>query len=99
MEQILQFVKPELLALIPVLYFIGTGLKKANWLSDKMIPVCLGVLGVLLSAVYVLASSAAAYHTWHDVLLMVFTAVVQGVLTAGCSTFWDQIKKQLKKPD
>lgn len=99
MTDLLEFIKPELLALIPVLYFIGTGLKKARWLSDRMIPAALCVLGVLLSAVYVLASSAAAWHSWQDVLLMIFTAVVQGVLVAGCSTFCNQIYKQMLKKD
>lgn len=96
MEQILDYIKPELLVLIPVIYFVGCGLKKASWISDKMIPIVLGIIGILLSSIYVLATSAATWEQWYDVMIAVFTAIVQGILVAGCSTFINQIYKQLK---
>ena len=51
-----EYIKSELLILIPVLYFIGIGLKKSR-LPDKWIPVTLGAAAVLLSAVWVIATS------------------------------------------
>jgi len=99
MEQILDYIKPELLVLIPVIYFIGCGLKKASWISDKMIPIVLGVIGVLLSSIYVLATAAPAWEQWYDVMIAIFTAIVQGILVAGCSTWCNQIYKQLKNGD
>ena len=99
MEQILDYIKPELLVLIPVLYFIGMGLKKASWLNDKMIPIALGVIGVLLASIYVMATSAPEWSQWYDVMTAIFTAVVQGILVAGCSTFCNQIYKQLRNGD
>jgi len=96
MEQILDYIKPELLVLIPVIYFVGCGLKKASWISDKMIPIVLGIIGILLSSIYVLATSASTWEQWYDVMIAVFTAIVQGILVAGCSTFINQIYKQLK---
>ena len=50
------YIKSELLVLIPVLYFIGMGLKKSN-LADKWIPLVLGIVSIFMSAVWVFASS------------------------------------------
>ena len=95
MEQVLkEFVKPELLILIPVLYIIGTGLK-ASLLKDKWIPITLGTLGILLSLVYVLATSDLTGVK--NILMAVFIAITQGVLVAGCSVYFNQIYKQSKK--
>lgn len=42
MEQIMNYVKPELVVVALVLYFIGTWLKKADAIKDKYIPMILG---------------------------------------------------------
>ena len=51
MLDITDFIKPELLILVPVLYIVGLGLKKTS-LSDKFIPLILGASGVILSAIW-----------------------------------------------
>ena len=56
MEQIINYVKPELLVLAVVLYFIGAGLKQAQAVKDKYIPAILGACGCLLASVYVIAT-------------------------------------------
>lgn len=86
-----EYIKPELLVLVPVLYLIGVGLKKSA-LSDKWIPLVLGIAGVILSAVYVLATGEMAHV--RDWLLGGFTAVTQGILLAGASVYVNQIVKQ-----
>lgn len=45
MEQITNYIQPELLVLIPALYFIGVGLKKTA-VTDRFIPLVLGAAGV-----------------------------------------------------
>ena len=40
-----EFIKPELLILIPVLYIVGIGLKKSK-LSDTLIPLVLGGIAI-----------------------------------------------------
>ena len=67
MEAILEYVSPELLILVPVLYFVGMGLKKAGWFSDTLIPVSLGGIGVALSFPWVLATSPLS--GWQDARL------------------------------
>lgn len=91
-DVIKEYIAPELLVLIPVLLFIGTGLKKASWLDDKHIPVALGIIGIVLSAMYIISTTNI---TDGKVLIgSLFTAIVQGVLVAGCSVYVNQIKKQ-----
>lgn len=89
MEQLQQFIKPELLILIPVLYFVGAGLKRSE-VNDKYIPYILGLTGVVLSALYVCGTEAFT-------LLCVFTAITQGIMCAGASVYVNQLIKQRKK--
>ena len=84
--------RPGLLILIPGVYLVGGGLKKVTAVADKWIPLILGGAGVILAAVWVLAS--APMGSWQEVLLAVFTAVVQGILCAGASVFVNQLIKQ-----
>lgn len=94
-EQIKEFIRPELLILIPVLYFIGMGLKKAAYFSDKLIPVMLGLISIVLSAVYI--ASTGAFDGVQSIFTAVFTSITQGVLCAGLSVYINQIIKQAKK--
>ena len=97
MEYLTEYLKPELLVLVPVLYFIGMGLKKSEGVPDKHIPALLGFCGMVLAAVYVIATGELG--SWRDVLLAVFTGVTQGVLCAGASVYVDQLVKQAGKKD
>jgi len=94
-EFVKEFIRPELLVLVPVLYFVGVGLKKAQAFADKYIPLALGAAGIALSVLYVLAT--AQLGGWQNVLLAAFTAVTQGLLAAGCSVYVNQIVKQTNK--
>ena len=94
-EMLKEFIRPELLVLIPVLYFIGVALKSAQAFADKHIPLALGAVGVALAALWVVAMSTIASP--QDGALAVFTAIVQGVLVAGASVYIDQLIKQAKK--
>ena len=52
-EAFKEFIKPELLILIPVLYLIGVGIKKSE-IKDKFIPLMLSIVAIILSGLYVL---------------------------------------------
>ena len=97
MDYIMDFVRPELLVLVPVLYLLGCALKKSKTVSDKYIPLLLGACGVLLAVVYVLAG--AQLTSWQDGLMVCFTAVTQGALCAGASVYVDQLIKQSNKTE
>ena len=89
-----EFVKPELIILIPVLYLVGMGIKRTS-LKDSLIPIFLGIIAIGLSALYVFATSDI--HNGKDIAMAVFTALTQGVLMAGGSVYFNQIYKQLSK--
>ncbi len=97
MEQIMNYVKPELIVVVIVLYFIGMWLKQSQTIKDKYIPLLLGGIGVVISAIYVFATCTCS--TEQEIALAVFTAITQGVLVAGLSTYVNQISKQLKKKE
>lgn len=89
------YVKPELLVVAVVLYFIGMALKNTEKINDKYIPVILGFLGIIISAIYVVATSL--FNGYQSVLMAIFTSIVQGILVAGLSVYTNQIIKQAKK--
>lgn len=97
MEQILKYVKPELMIVAIVLYFLGIWLKKAAFLKDKYIPLALGMIGIFICGLWV-----ASVHQFEDaqaVFAGIFAAVTQGILVAGLSTYVNQIIKQLNKEE
>ena len=82
-----QYIRPELLILVPVLYILGEIIKKTGAIKNNWIPAILGVVGIVLSAIYVWAVSGFS-------VMAIFVAVTQGILVAGASVYLDQIIKQ-----
>ena len=97
MDQITNYVKPELIVVAVALYFIGMALKQAQSVKDKYIPLILGGVSIVLCAVWVLATSEIG--NGQQIAMAVFTAVTQGILLAGLSTYIDQIGKQMNKEE
>ncbi len=89
-----EFIKPELLILIPVLYIVGVALKKSQ-ANDAWIPWILGAVSIVLSLVYIGATTAFA--GWQNILLAVFSGITQGILCAGASVYVNQLIKQSEK--
>lgn len=97
MDQIMNYVKPELLVVAVVLYFLGMALKQAEAIKDKYIPLILGGISIVLCAIWVLATSTLG--SGQDVAMAVFTAITQGILVAGLSNYVNQIVKQAGKEE
>ena len=97
LEALKEYIKPELLVLVLVLYLVGLGLKKTEKVNDKYIPLILGLLGIVISSIYVVATSSITGY--QSVLMMIFTALVQGILVAGASDYINQVVKQTKKEE
>jgi len=89
-----EYIRSELLLLIPVLNIVGAVLKKSR-LPDRWIPLLLGGLGILLSAVRVLSTTSV--RTAQETAGAVFTAVTQGILLAGASVYVHQLYVQSQK--
>ena len=94
METVMSYIKPELLILVAVLNVVGAGLKRSR-MPDRWIPLILGLSGIGLSLIWVL--SVSELHGCASVLTAIFTAAVQGILTAGASVYAHQLVKQLNK--
>lgn len=97
LEIIKEYVRPELLVLAVVLYFIGKGIKNSETIKDKYIPIILGIIGVIISGVYVVATSSIAGY--QSILMIIFTSIVQGILVAGLAIYANENIKQLKKEE
>ena len=95
MELLMNYIKPELIVVAIVLYFVGIWIKNTESIKDKWIPMILGALGIVLCALWVLATTPI---TSGEVFLMaVFTAIIQGILVAALSTYVNQLIKQHNK--
>lgn len=97
MEQILNYVNPELLVVAVALYFVGVWIKGSERVKDKYIPLILGGIGILLCAIWVLATNTCC--SMQEIAMAVFTSIVQGILVAGLSTYVNQVVKQLNKDE
>lgn len=97
MEQITNYVKPELIVVAIVLYFTGMALKQAQAVRDKYIPLILGGISIVICAIYVFATCTCSND--QDVAMAIFTAITQGILIAGLSTYVNQIAKQVNKDE
>ncbi len=94
--ELMEYIKPELLVLIPVLYLIGIAVKNSE-IANKYIPLILGGVSIVLSALWTFATSDMGGSS--DVVMAIFTAITQGVLIAGASVYVNQIIKQTGKDE
>lgn len=97
MEQITNYVKPELIVVAIALYFVGMALKQAQAVKDKYIPLILGGISIVICAIYVFATCTCG--TGQGIAMAIFTAITQGILIAGLSTYVNQIVKQANKDE
>ena len=95
MEIIMNYVKPELIVVAIVLYFIGIWIKGTETIKDKWIPLILGGLGIVLCTIYVMAT--APIGSGAEILSAIFTAIIQGILVAALSIYVNQLIKQSAK--
>lgn len=85
-----QYIKPELLLLLPVLWALGTFMKATPKVRDWAIPYALMGVSVFLSGLWVFATEGVSP-------MGVFTAITQGLLVAGTSVGANQLVKQAGK--
>ena len=88
---IIEYVKPELLLIVPALWIIGKLLKEASFLKNKFIPLTLGGVGVVLAVCWIAGTSDRFGVTG------LFTAITQGILCAGVAVYGNQLIRQAGK--
>lgn len=92
MTNLNDYIKPELLVLVPVLYILGLFIKQSESIKDKYIPSILGIVGIILSAMYVSTCETMS-------IACLFTSITQGILVAGVAVYTDQLVKQGTKDE
>ena len=95
MDYIINYINPELIVLVPVLYVLGLMIKDGIAIPNTAIPAVLGGVGVLLAVAWCMAT-VQPVGLWAIVLTQV-TAVMQGILCAGAAVYIDQVGKQSAK--
>lgn len=85
-----QFIKPELLVLVPALYGLGLVLKNTHKISNNYIPAMLTAVSVALSLLYILSTDGING-------VSVFTAIVQGLICVAVAVYGNEVIKQIKR--
>jgi H+/gluconate symporter-like permease len=86
-EEILSFIQPEILILIPVLIILGLMLKKTEYIKDWTIPIILGVIGSLF-AILILGFENGFVGQ------VILNGILQGILAAGMAVYVHQLTIQ-----
>jgi len=86
----LEYIKPELMVLVFVLWYIGTLLKKSQKIEDWLIPFVLMAASVIMALSWVLITSGLTP-------MAVWIGVMQGVVIAAVEGQAYQFMKQLKE--
>lgn len=97
LELVKEYIKPELLSVAIVLFFIGKGIKSSELIKDKYIPIILGTFGIIISSIYIIATSEI--NGYQSILMAIFTSIIQGILVAGLSVYVNENISQLKKEE
>lgn len=85
----LEYIKPELLVLVPALNGLGAILKKTKKISDAYIPLILTGVALALTCLYVFGTEGFS-------VLGLFTAIVQGFVTVSMAVYNSQLIIQAK---
>lgn len=79
-----EYMKSELLILLPVLYVAARILHNTN-MNEKKLPFVLLAISIVMCACYVFGTSQT--QTLQEILMALFTSIVQGVLLCGTSIY------------
>lgn len=85
----MDYIRPELLGLIPALWFYAEVMKSAFKIGGNKIPLAIGIASIVLSSIWVVAISNITHYK--DAFMAIFVAIVQGLLCAGASVYGHQL--------
>ena len=88
-----EFIKPELLILIPVLYGIGWFIKSTPKIQDWLIPFILWTTSIILTTAYLLGIEFM--QAGNNIAAFIFADLTQATLCAAAAVFAANIIKQL----
>lgn len=85
--EILNYIQPEVLILIPVLIVVGLILKRIENIKDWTIPIILGAIGILF-AILILGFGQGFTGP------IILNGILQGILAAGMAVYVHQLTIQ-----
>lgn len=85
--EILNYIQPEVLILIPVLIVVGLILKRIENIKDWTIPIVLGAIGILF-AILILGFGQGFTGP------IILSGILQGILCAGMAVYVHQLTIQ-----
>ena len=89
---LIDYIKPELLILIPTLWLLGEIVKKTQ-IKKALIPLIVGISGICLAGLYVFSTMPS--FSLQCVLGAIFARLTQGLLCAGGSVYVHEIIKNI----
>lgn len=91
---ITDFIKPELVIVAVVLYFVEMALKKSKLVNTRYLSLICGGIGILICTLYVFAS--CPLEDGKSIAMAAFTAITQGIVVAGLSIYIPRMVETLK---
>lgn len=85
--ELMKFILPEILIIIPVLVIIGMMLKRIENVKDWTIPIVLGIMGILF-AIMILGFKEGFTGP------IILNGILQGILAAGMAVYVHQLTIQ-----
>ena len=95
MEQLMEYIKPELLVVAVVLFLIRKALQKTALIKEKYIPLWVGGAGIIICSVYVFA--VCDCRSGGNIAMALFTSITQGILVAGLSAYAGQLDEKMHR--
>lgn len=86
-----QYIKAELLILVPILNMAGA-LLKSSTIKNKYIPYLLTILSILFCFMYEMI-----FHPEQKGLYFIFDSIIQGILISSLSVYNHQLFSQIQK--
>ena len=90
------YIRPELIVLVIVLYVIGMAIKNTDFVPDCYIPFILGFISIFICTIYILSASETP-ENYHQVFSMIFDIIIQGICNAAAAVYGHQLLKQGKE--
>lgn len=79
-----QYVRSELLAVVPVLYILAKILSSSK-VPNQKIPVILLIVSITLAGIYTFA--VMPVNSLKTILMAIFSSLIQGILLSGSAVF------------
>ncbi len=90
------FITPELMILVPVLYGLAEVIKMTD-MKNKYIPVILMAVSCVITGLYIFSSHSLT--TTQEVAQAIWMSLTQGILIASASVLTNNIVKQAQKDE